>query len=347
MNSILQKSNEEAIFNVYLYLAHKITPIKYETFSSIISRTESILKKLSPREIYRLNLLKNYLKTNKNIANSKLIDFTYSKDGLTACVFIKPNGSISVIFKGTGGGEWIDNGEGLSGIPQENTYLTYKNNKNIIFSQTIYKDFATEQQVEALNWFYGILAQNHLNNTAEIIVSGHSKGGNKAQFVAMHVDFIKYCFSFDGQGFSPEAVLAFKKLYSNTYEKRRSRIYSLSAANDYVNVLGERITPENNIYFFESKGGLHNIEAILDNSGFLRPQINQGKLSKYAQNLSDRIMTMNPEIRQHATLGIMNIFQKYVGRGTPVNGDFVSSEKTIAGIGIAATAFLNQLIKNT
>ena len=56
---------------------------------------------------------------------------------------------------------------------------------------------------------------------------------------------------------------------------------------------------------------------------------------------------MNPEIRQHATLGIMNIFQKYVGRGTPVNGDFVSSEKTIAGIGIAATAFLNQLIKNT
>ena len=56
---------------------------------------------------------------------------------------------------------------------------------------------------------------------------------------------------------------------------------------------------------------------------------------------------MNPEIRQHATLGIMNIFQKYVGRGTPVNGDFVSSEKTIAGIGIAATAFLDQLIKNT
>ena len=45
-----------------------------------------------------------------------------------------------------------------------------------------------------------------------IIVTGHSKGGNKAQYVTINSkynDLIDKCFSFDGQGMSPEAIEAF------------------------------------------------------------------------------------------------------------------------------------------
>lgn len=340
-NSLLKTANREAIFNVYLYLSHYITPEKHESFPSIVTRTENALTSPSARITFRMNILKNAVKNSSELKSSELIAFTRSENGLTACAFIRPDNSVSVAFKGTGSGEWIDNGEGLSGIPQENTYLTYK--RNVVFSQTVHNDFATEQQVEALNWFNYVLHKNRLQNACEITVSGHSKGGNKAQFIAMHQGIVNTCVSFDGQGFSPEAVLNFKKLYSATFDKRQRRIYGFSSANDYVNVLGERIIPETNLYYFESKWGLHQMEAILNEQGNFRPQAQQGMLSSYAQNLSAEIMKMRPEIRQHATLGIMNIFQKYIGKGTPVNGDFVSNEKTIAGIAVAAASFLKSL----
>ena len=85
------------------------------------------------------------------------------------------------------------------------------------------------------------------------------------------------------------------------------------------------------------------LEAMLDISGQIRSQSEQGKLSEYVENVSKELMDMNPAIRQYATLGIMNIFQKYLGEGTPVNGDSVSIEETIAGIGVAVGPLLYNL----
>jgi len=76
-----------------------------------------------------------------------------------------------------------------------------------------------------------------------------------------------------------------------------------------------------------------------ESSGHFLPQCEQGKLSRYAETISDELMKMDSSVRQYATLGIMNVFQKYLGEGIPVNGDSVSLEKTIAGIGITIGAF--------
>ena len=347
-NDVLHKANEEAIYNLYLYLADKSQYTENDTFKSIVNDLEENQKLhyWKDKDIYRLEILKNANNNNSILANSKIYDLTRQENGLTACSFIKPNGNISVIFKGTGSGEWIDNGEGLSGIPEENTYTTYEKDGNIMYNKIVQKDYATDQQVEALNWFSYIASKNNWTPHTKITVSGHSKGGNKAQFVAIHSGLVSECYSFCGQGFSPEAIDSFKNQYGKVYEERKEKIYSFSADNDYVNVLGMRLVPDKNIYYIKSHSGLHNIEAILDKNGKFRLQTEQGKLSLYVENISKELMSQKPSTRQYATLGIMNVFQKYLGQGVPVNNDSVSIEKTIAGIGLSIGYLLRQLKKN-
>ena len=129
-DNILKKANEAAIYNMYLYLAHIATPAENTSLQSIIADLESDYK--SPKtydwkstDIYRLHLLINAVKHNPFLANSKISNLTVSRSGLTACVFTNQNGNVFVVFKGTGKGEWIDNGEGLSGVAEENTYQSY------------------------------------------------------------------------------------------------------------------------------------------------------------------------------------------------------------------------------
>lgn len=349
-SELLKQANEEAIYNIYLYLSHKTSPLENESFSSIVYEL-STARKLSgmdnwkARDVKQLTILKNAIKHNSVLADSTINNLTRSKSGLTACSFTKPTGKVSVIFKGTGSGEWIDNGEGLSGVPQENTYISYDENNNVAYSEIVKKDFATEQQVEALNWFRSIFVKNNWNKSTHITVSGHSKGGNKAQFVAINSDLVNNCFSFAGQGFSPEAITAFKNLYGDEFDSRRKKIISISSENDYVNVLGNRLALKNNIYYFKSRSGLHFLESIIDSNGFFLPQAEQGRLSEYVESVSNDLMHIRPFVRQYATLGVMNVFQKYIGDGLPVNGDALSTEKTVAGVGIAVGTILRKIHK--
>jgi hypothetical protein len=295
------------------------------------------------RDIHRLHILRSVIDTQGDLANSKIGDLTRSRSGLTACSFTKPNGDISVVFRGTGKGEWIDNGEGLSGIPEENTYITYRENGKAVSRETVLNDYATDQQVEALNWFCKIAAKHGWNTDTRITVSGHSKGGNKAQFITIHSALVKDCYSFNGQGFSPEALRALQTQHGTTFEERRQKIRCFATDNDYVNVLGERLVPEDHIYYFESQMGFHYLEAMLDNNGKFHPQCEQGNLSRYVETVSKELMSMKPSVRQYATLGIMNLFQTYLGDGIPVNGDAVSIEKTITGIGLSIGPLLHSL----
>lgn len=344
---ISEKANEEAVYNLYLYLAHKALPEENDSLQAATLKLEQASRTNAydwrSKDLRRLNLLKNALISTPALARSKISHLTYSKNGLTACVFTHPNGRISVVFKGTGDGEWIDNGEGLSGIPEENVYTSFSHSGDVIDTASVGKDYASDQQAEALNWFNKIVAKERWNSDSKITVSGHSKGGNKAQFVTIHSDLVDACYSFAGQGFSPEAVHSFQNRYGEKFEKRRNRIYSFSADNDYVNVLGSRLAPKDHIFYVESWAGLHNMEAMLDKHGRLRKQCNQGRISAYAEKLSKDLMKLKPSVRQYATLGIMNIFQKYVGDGIPVNGDSVSTQKTLIGIAVAVASFIRNL----
>lgn len=205
-DELLKRANTEAIFNLYLYLVHKKMPVSNETMYSALYglRSTARYSDLTEREAYRLKILESAVSSDRYIASSRIKNLTFSKSGMTACTFVKPDESVSIVFKGTGDGEWIDNGEGLSGISEENTYITFTANSDTSYKKTIKSDYATDQQVEALNWFSRIVAENGWTNRTKITVSGHSKGGNKAQFVAIHSGLVKECISFDGQGGHPK-----------------------------------------------------------------------------------------------------------------------------------------------
>ena len=106
-----------------------------------------------------------------------------------------------VIFRGTTSEqEWIDNGQG--------GYLE-----------------KTDIQDDALDYVNSI----ELVNSNSFVVSGHSKGGNLAQYVTLFATdtLIDRCLNFDGQGFSNE-------LFDKPEYHRM-----------YIN-----ISPEDNIFFY-------------------------------------------------------------------------------------------------
>lgn len=72
------------------------------------------------------------------------------------------------------------------------------------------------------------------SNFNNISVTGHSKGGNLAQYVTVVCSSqISNCTSFDGQGFSKDFI----KKYDKEIKESKDKIVSISAYNDYVNIL--------------------------------------------------------------------------------------------------------------
>ena len=109
-----------------------------------------------------------------------------------------------IAFKGTtGGDEWSDNVEGA-----------------------ILRD--TPDQIEALELVQGL-------PYADITLTGHSKGGNKANYITILCDKVTRCVGFDPQGFS-QLFLNDPK-YSKRIEERASLIKNYSLSTDFVHIL--------------------------------------------------------------------------------------------------------------
>jgi len=115
-----------------------------------------------------------------------------------------------ITYKGTTGyEEWDDNVKGIS-----------------------LKD--TPCQDNALKFF-----QRNEKSFDDIVLVGHSKGGNKAMYttIVSDSDKISKCIGMDGQGFSNE----FLKGYESQIEKHGSKITNYSLDRDFVHVLMKQV----------------------------------------------------------------------------------------------------------
>lgn len=120
-----------------------------------------------------------------------------------------------VVFEGTVGGlEWRDNFTG-------GTYTDADDG------------VSTSEQEKVLDWFESDEVSDILNQYDKVTVSGHSKGGNKAKYLALMNDNVDECVSFDGQGFSDEFV----REYADAIKKNQHKIKNYNAQDDYVNIL--------------------------------------------------------------------------------------------------------------
>lgn len=161
--------------------------------------SNSFQQEMTPEEwdeIYKM------VNSDPEILNLRITKPYYDSDteSKMAC-FVDGNGQAYAVFKGTGTNEWRDNA--MAGCMAD-----------------------SPQQIEAKNWFDSLPYNN-------IVVSGHSKGGNKAMYVAITSDKAGKCYAFDGEGFSRE----FLEKYADRIEARKGDIYLIANSKDYVNVL--------------------------------------------------------------------------------------------------------------
>lgn len=153
---------------------------------------------------------------NSDMKDLVLTDTMKNKEGATIAYCFAEEGdkeSAIVTFRGTyGGDEWKDNVEGLNVSD-------------------------TEKQKEALD-FIESLEYN------DVTVVGHSKGGNKAMYVAITSDKVTRCVSMDGQGFSQEFI---DKYWAEIQEKK-GIIKNYSLQSDFVHILLFPIPGSEQIY---------------------------------------------------------------------------------------------------
>lgn len=353
-SNIKSQSNEAAIINILMYLDIEDVGIKNgNTFKKITEALGKIYDSSGGYERFKLlhptstdsdykerqrqyNILVNSAKNNPHVAEMKignqsmLMKPPYEKGGLEACTFEDSNGNIIVAYRGTGAGEWIDNGEGISGYETD-----------------------TEQQREAMEYFDRIVRMNNYNEDMNIIITGHSKGGNKAQYTTVNSEnsnLIDKCFNFDGQGMSPEAINKFKlSLGEESFNEAINKMYGFYSENDFVNPLGIALVPEANRYYFESQltKGVDDIaknhypDDYLNEDGSFSRQTNQGNLSKLVENFALEMVALPPELRSKVANTIMALMQ---GKNQTVNGDSIPPGDKIPGMIIAFQKLIPDLL---
>lgn len=176
-----------------------------------------------------------------------------------------------VILAGTGTGEWPDNCTGA--------YLA-----------------DSEQQLRALDWFeHAVVSQGF----DRVVASGHSKGGNKAMYLAVQAaEHIDAAVSFDGQGFSRPFLAA----YAPAIEANAGKIRAYALDNDFVNGLLNPIsTPENRFYLkgehtdvtFEYHAPFSLLKPVAGDPHrlMLRDTTKQGKLGQASVAFTDYMQT--------------------------------------------------------
>lgn len=133
----------------------------------------------------------------------------------------------------------------------------------------------------------------------DIVVTGHSKGGNLAQYATIVCGSqISRCVSFDGQGFGEKAI----KEHKEEIESAKDKITCINGYNDFVNILLTPIAGE--ILYVRNQAGIsidmHSCYTMLSNGVFdkngnfdrkegLMPQPH---LMKMAQLAGDGIVTV-------------------------------------------------------
>jgi hypothetical protein len=235
--------------------------------------------------------------------------------------------NVYVAYRGTGDGRWYDNGDAFA------------------------KEYSPYQQ-DAAEYFDSVMERLNVSDQANVYVTGHSKGGNQAQFVTLASKYgylVDKCISMDGEGFSPEAIAYFKSIYGEEfYEEQLQKLYSICGDNDYVNGLGIKVIPEDHTVYietpvdvtdFSNSHGLINTETgtgnLFDygNGSFYNQTTQQRELALLSKSLSENIMKLPKEDREDICRSIMSILEysfnkdNEITHGVGLNGETATLEE--------------------
>lgn len=221
-----------------------------------------------------------------------------------------------VVFRGTGGTKeaWTDNFEGAF---EEDTRL-----------QKVAEDFI----------------KNECAIYSDIVVTGHSKGGNLAQYVTVCDDRISRCVSFDGQGFGDDFI----KKNKEAIEAASGKICSVSAYNDFVNILltsiaGTTIYVENG----SSAADAHSSVTLFtqnsfDANGDIVSTRSRGGVSAVLDHITDRICDLLSPLDREDKKTLGSIAGSAISLALTTPGDRLREDCLAPTLGMIVAAVLEK-----
>lgn len=228
------------------------------------------------------------IKNKPNLKKLRIINIDNYKELIRFAGFVDEKRNVTVVFRGTATTkEWEDNGQGAY-------------------------EYDTEEQIDALNYINSL----EFNN---ITVTGHSKGGNKAQYVTILSSKINKCISVNGQGFSNEFI----NKYKDEIEKNKSKLVCINSKYDYVNCLFNSIAE--NYHFIETEIQInpldyHKLNILLNEDGDLRTETNEAFITRIINNFSISLISDLPKDIQILIINqIINVIELILCEGE--NGD--------------------------
>ncbi len=249
--------------------------LKSENFDHLMEAVGNCIIRMNTREW--ITIL-NQIKSKPNLNNIRIKNVNSYNNGMEYACFVDQDGNATVIFRGTATTkEWDDNGKGAY-------------------------EYDTQEQIEALKYI------NSLEYT-DITVTGHSKGGNKAQYVAIFSPKVGRCVSIDGQGFSKEFI----SKYEDKIEENKKKIISINAKYDYVNCLFNSISEKNNYIKTEiqiNPFDYHKASILLDENGNLRDETSEAEFAKTINYFSSSIISNLPDDLRFLVIdGVVNVIE--------------------------------------
>ncbi|MBQ7016709.1 MAG: DUF2974 domain-containing protein [Firmicutes bacterium] len=235
-------------------------------------------------------------------------------------------GNIYVHFNGTGDGKWGYNSQAYDGKP-------------------------SVVQEQALEFFNTVIAEHYEGSgTGNVYVSGHSQGGNTAQYVTINSqygDYIDTCITMDGPGFSEGIVHDAIDQYGEAYFNRQTdKIYAYNGESDFVSPLGQvHIIPEGHTTVvatpsFEQNHNLfdaHDISGMLTKDGELSSlnlppegqEYHDTPFREFIKSFAAEITTLPQEDQAHAAELAMKFAEYYLGNGSGGNQQPVLTQQDL------------------
>lgn len=208
--------------------------------------------------------------TKPNLPSLVIVNVENHKSGMRTATFKDSDENIIVVFRGTTTSkEWDDNGQGAY-------------------------EYDTQQQIYALNYVNSI-------NSDKIIVTGHSKGGNKAQYTTVLSPKVVKCVSINGQGFSNEFI----DKYRNLIDLNKEKIIAVNSKYDYVNCLLNSISGKT--HYIKTSFQLnplfyHKGSIMLDYDGNLREETSRSIFAKVINDFSTSLVSDLPDDLKSITI---------------------------------------------
>lgn len=242
-----------------------------------------------------MQILRSYVNADSSRGSYQIRDCHDFGEGKGNVVLVSAGSDVYVAFDGTGKNGWYDNGEGLCEVSTE---LQEEASKRFDY-------YATDPKFADI-----------MNDSNNIVVTGHSKGGNKAMYVTMNSsygDLIDSCIALDGQGFSPEAIEHWQNEYDGSeYSNRVNKLKLLSGQHDYVHELGICIVNPQNRYTvnFEGSKVYNPLESILILGGFHDHQHLFRKAFNWKTGKYEYTAELNADCKPGPIEGILNDFMR-------------------------------------